>query len=361
VIEQQTGSSPPQTGEGADATAGGGADAEGRAARRRSSRLKAGDFGQRYALIGAWILVILVFSLLKPDTYFTSGNFQTIFGSQAVLLILALGLIIPLTTGDFDLSIASVLTLSSMTLALLTVNKGWALVPAMIAVLLIGLFIGALNGGLVVLLGIDSFIVTLGTGTVSNGIVLWISDSTTVSGVPNFLLDWVIGNRLLGISLAFWYGLLLTFLLWYMFTYTALGRRLLFVGRGRNVSRLSGIAVGRLRWAALMASAFIAALAGIVYTGTLGGSDPTSGLAFLLPAFAAAFLGATAIQPGRFNAWGTFIAVFFLISGITGLQLLGVESFVQPLFYGGALVLAVALSQLVRRRAIKDEAAAGAG
>ena len=359
MTEQQAESAERQA---ADAASSGGQGGGGRRPEReRSFSLDFQDLGQRYALIVAWIVVIVVFSLLRPDTYFTSGNFQTIFGSQAVLLILAMGLIIPLTTGDFDLSIASVLTLSSMTLALLTVEHGWGLFPAIIAVMLIGVFIGAINGGLVVLLGIDSFIVTLGTGTVCNGIVLWISDSNTVSGVPDFLLDWVITNRILDISLAFWYGLLLTALLWYVFTYTALGRRLLFVGRGRNVSRLSGIAVGRIRWGALVASATIAAFAGVVYTGTLGGADPTSGLAFLLPAFAAAFLGATAIQPGRFNAWGTFIAVFFLVSGITGLQLMGARSFVQPLFYGGALVLAVALTQLVRRRTIKDEAAAGAG
>ncbi len=332
-----------------------------RTARSRTAGATTGEFIQKYALIGVWILVVVVFSVLKPDTYFTSGNFQTIFGSQAVLLILALGLIVPLTTGDFDLSIASVLTLCSMVLALLMVDKGWALLPAIIAVLIIGLLVGLLNGGLVVLLGIDSFIVTLGTGTVLNGLTLWVSGSNTVSGVSNVLTDWVIAKRIFGISLAFWYGLLLMLFLWYVFAYTALGRRLLFVGRGRNVSRLSGIPVGRLRWGALATSGFIAALAGVVYTGTLGGADPTSGLQFLLPAFAAAFLGATAIQPGRFNPLGTAIAVFFLVSGITGLQLLGVASFVQQLFYGGALVLAVALSQLVRRREIADEAAAGAG
>jgi len=349
----EPGADPPPDGAGGPGAA--------RTARTRTSRSTTGELIQRYALIGVWIIVIVVFSLLRPETYFTSGNFQTIFGSQAVLLILALGLIIPLTTGDFDLSIASVLALCSMVLALLTVDKGWPLLPAIIAVLLIGLAVGLLNGGLVVLLGIDSFIVTLGTGTVLNGITLWISGSNTVSGVPNVLTDWIIAKRIFGISLAFWYGLLLMLGLWYVFTYTALGRRLLFVGRGRNVSRLSGIAVGRLRWGALAASGFIAALAGVIYTGTLGGADPTSGLQFLLPAFAAAFLGATAIQPGRFNPWGTAIAVFFLVSGITGLQLLGVASFVQQLFYGGALVLAVALSQLVRRREIADEAAAGAG
>jgi ribose transport system permease protein len=340
--------------------AGGDAPPEGppRAARSRRSGLKPADIFQRYALLLAWGIVVLVFCLLRPDTYATSANFQTIFGSQAVLLILALGLILPLTTGDFDLSIAAMLTLSSMVLAILQVRHGWPLIPAIAVALLLGVFVGFLNGGLVVLLGIDSFIVTLGSATVIQGIVLWISGSNTVSGVSNDLIDWTISNRFLGVSLVFWYGVALTVFLWYVFVYTALGRRLLFVGRGRNVSRLSGINVGRVRWGALIASATIAALAGVFYTGSLGGADPTSGLSFLLPAFAAAFLGATAITPGRFNPIGTFIAVFFLVSGITGLQLLGAKSFVQQLFYGGALILAVALSQLVRRKDIKDDAAA---
>lgn len=331
------------------------------ASSRQSSETNFAGLIQRYGLILAWIVVIIGFSLAEPDIYFSTGNFETIFGSQAVLLILALGLIIPLTTGDFDLSIASVLVLSSMTLAILTVNHGWPLVPAILVVLAIGVVIGLINGGLVVVLGIDSFIVTLGVGSIVNGITLWISESKTVSGVPTELSSWVIDHRILGISIAFWYGLLLTIFIWYVFTYTALGRRLLFVGRGRNVSRLSGINVGRLRWGALATSGLVAAFAGVIYAGALGGADPSSGLQFLLPAFAAAFLGATAIKPGRFNPWGTFVAVFFLVSGITGLQLLGVENFVQQLFYGGALVVAVSLGQLVRRRDIRDEQAAGQG
>jgi ribose transport system permease protein len=144
--------------------------------------------------------------------------------------------------------------------------------------------------------------------------------------------------------------------LWYVLTYTAVGRRLLFVGRGRSVARLSGLRVNTLRFSALAGSGLMAGLAGVLYAGTTGGADPTSGASFLLPAFAAAYLGATAVSPGRFNAWGAFIAVYFLVTGITGLQLLGVDSFVQQLFYGGALVLAVALSQIVRRRAAGREA-----
>jgi ribose transport system permease protein len=138
--------------------------------------------------------------------------------------------------------------------------------------------------------------------------------------------------------------------LWYIQQYTALGRRLLFVGRNRSVSRLSGINVSRMRVGALVAAGVISSLAGILYAGTTGAADPVSGATFLLPAFAAAFLGATSIIPGRFNPWGSFISVYFLVTGITGLTLLGFETFVHNLFYGGALVMAVTLSQLVRIR-----------
>lgn len=311
---------------------------------------------QRYALVGAWIVVIVLFCILKPDTFATSANVQNILGSQAVLLVLTLGLILPLTSNDFDLSIASVLSLSAMVLALLNGEHGWPLLPAILAALACGLAVGCFNGACVVWLGLDSFIVTLGSGTFVAGVVTWISGSRTVTGMSPVLSDWIINKRLLGVSLVFYYGLALVVVLWYVLTYTAVGRRLLFVGRGRSVARLSGLRVGALRFSALAGSGLLAGLAGVLYAGTTGGADPSSGASFLLPAFAAAYLGATAVSPGRFNAWGAFIAVYFLVTGITGLQLLGVDSFVQQLFYGGALVLAVALSQIVRRRAAGREA-----
>jgi ribose transport system permease protein len=158
-----------------------------------------------------------------------------------------------------------------------------------------------------------------------------------------------VGNRLFGLPLQFYYGLAVCVVVWYVFQFTPVGRRLLFTGRGRSVARLSGVSVGRVRIGAMVSSGFVAAFGGIVYVGTSGSADTSSWQSLLLPAFAAAFLGSTAIRPGRFNPWGSFIAVYFLVSGITGLQLLGVEAFVQQLFYGTALIAAVALRQLLRR------------
>jgi ribose transport system permease protein len=329
------------------------APATGKKRRDRAKPLKRTALSalEKYALLGAWALLVIGFSIANPNTFATAGNAQTIFGSQAVLLCLALGLIIPLTTGDFDLSIASTLTLSSMMVALLTQQDGWALAPAIVCALLAALAVGVINACLIVLVGLDSFIVTLGMATFLGGVVTWVSNSQTVTGIPPFLSKWTVGNEILGIPLTFWYCVVGTLVLWVVLQRTPLGRRLLFVGRGRSVARMTGLPVVRLRFGALLCSAGIAGLAGIFYYGTLASADPTSGQSFLLPAFAAAYLGATAIVPGRFNAIGTFVAVYFLVSGITGLQLLGAQSYIQQVFYGAALIIAVTLSHLARPKA----------
>ena len=315
----------------------------------RPGLLRWRDFGQRYALVVAWALVIVVFGALRPSIYLSAANFQSMLSSQAVLLVLALGLLLPLVTGNFDLSMAANLTFSSILLAILQTEHNIPLVPAILIVMACGMVIGAINGFLIVALGIDSFIVTLGVGTILQGLTFQISNSQTFSGISSQLINFSANYRFLGVGLGFWYGVALTLLLAYLFTFTAVGRRMLFVGRNAEVSRLSGVPVARIQLGAMIGAGLIAALAGVLYTGTQGAADPSSGLDFLLPAFAACFLGSTAVQPGRFNPIGTFVAVFFLVSGITGLQIMGAQSYVQQLFYGFALVLAVALSKLPQR------------
>ena len=309
--------------------------------------------GERFALPAIWLLLCIFFAFLPEtsSTFPTIGTVSTILGTQAVIVILTLGLIIPMTAGDYDLSVAFNLTLAAMIVAILNAQHHWPLWAAIGVALAAGLAIGAVNGAIVTF-GIDPFIVTLGTGTFVGGIVFWISQSSTISGISIQLINVVIINHFLGIPLEFYYSLLLAVVLWYVLEYTPVGRRLLYVGRGRNVARLSGVRVNRVRAGALLASGFISAIAGVIYLGSTGAADPTSGTTFLLPAFAAAFLGTTTIAPGKFNAWGSVIAVYFLVTGITGLELLGASTFIQDLFYGGALVVAVALSHaLARRRA----------
>jgi ribose transport system permease protein len=308
------------------------------------------DWFERLALILVWAATIALFGYLRPDSFLTWSNFATILGSQSVIVVTALGLVIPLTAGDYDLSIASNLTFAGTVLAVLNVNYGLPIVFAVGAALAAGVLIGLVNGFFVLYFRMNSLIVTMGTGTFTHGVTLWLGDQQTISGVSDALVNGVIVDRFLGVPLGFYYALILCVILWYVLSYTAVGRRLLFVGRGRDVARLSGIAVDRVRLGGFVCSGLMGAIAGVLYVGTTGAADPSSGLTFLLPAFAAAFLGATSISPGRFNPWGTIISVYFLVTGITGLSILGISTFVQDLFYGGALVVAVTLSQIVRGR-----------
>ncbi len=323
---------------------------------RQVSRRDWKNGAERYGLLIAWALLILVLGAFKPAQMFAWNSYAVMLGSNAMIVVLTLALIIPLTTGDFDLSVASVMGLSSMLIAVLNVKLGMAIPGAIVLAVLAGCVVGAINAFFILYFGIHSLIVTLGTGYFINGVILWISNSNTIAGVSMDLIKAVILIKPwpLGIPLGFYYALLLTGIIWYVFQYTSLGRRLLFVGRGREVARLSGVNVNRMRVGAMVSSGAIAAIAGVLYTGMRGTADPSSALAFLLPAFAAAFLGSTTIYPGRFNAPGAFVAVFFLSTGIMGLNFLGVDSFVQNLFYGGGLVIAVSISQLIRGRKPMD-------
>jgi ribose transport system permease protein len=329
---------------------------DGKKTRAVTSVVKNGLFNdpERFALIGVWLVLILFFVVKVPDTFPTMANVSNMLGSQAVLLVLALGLIIPLRANIYDLSMASVMTLSAVIVASYYVMHGWPLWACVLLAVGAGLVIGTVNGFIVTKFEIDPFIITLGIGTVVLGISYIISESRTVSGVDPFLAEVMLSKPFWGVPLDFWYAVVLCALVWFVFEYTAFGQRLLFIGQNPDVARLNGVNVPKLRWISLICSGVIGSLAGVVFVGTTLSADNTSGNAFLLPAFAAAFLGSTTIRIGRFNPWGTLIAVYFLVTGITGLQLMGAQQYVQQLFYGGALVIAVVLSKIVRRRSEKQ-------
>ncbi|MBS1301405.1 ABC transporter permease [Loktanella sp. SALINAS62] len=305
---------------------------------------------ERFALLGAWAVLIAIFAVAVPDTFLTWRTFSSMFGSQAVLVVLALAVLVPLTAGDFDLSAANVLVFSAMLIAVTNVQLGLPIGLSIVLAIGIGALIGAVNAFFILFFRIHSLIITLGVGTFLQGLTLWMSQSRTISGISMDLVEVVVIQRLFGIPLAFYYGLALALIMWWVLEYTIAGRKLLFVGRGREVARLNGVKVDRVRVMSLVTSSTLAAIAGVLYAGMTGSADPNSGSGLLLPAFAAAFLGATTLYPGRFNPLGTLLSVYFLITGITGLTMLGADAFVQSLFYGGALVVAVSLSQLVRGR-----------
>lgn len=319
-----------------------------RLVRRRVDRTALGTVASRYGLLVAWLAVIAVFSIAEPDVFFTTSNFTNIFGSQAALLVLTIGLLFPLTVGEFDASVAGVLSMSLMLIGYLNVLQGWPIGLCILVVVAAGCIVGLINAFVVVKVGVDSFVATIGMGTLLLGLSMGISN-LSLTGVSETLVD-AARTKVFGLQLAFYYALALTILCWYVFKFTPLGRYLHFTGASREVAALGGIRVDRLRTGAFVTSSVVASLAGVLLCGVLGAADPNTGASFLLPTFAAAFLGATAVTPGRFNPWGSLIAVYFLITGITGLQVVGLSGWIEQVFYGAALVVAVTLSRLASLR-----------
>lgn len=308
-------------------------------------------WAEQLALPVTWLVLIVVYSFAAPAVFPTWANASNVLGAQAVLFILALAALLPVMTGDFDLSLGAVMGMAGATVGVLNVVYDWNIIVACVVGLLVAVLAGAINAFFIVNCDTNPLIVTLGTGTVFTGVIFFMVASTTVTGVDRTLSRMTYTTTFSGISIAFFIALVICVVIWLISTYTPLGLRALFVGQARDVAQLSGISVARVRWGGFVLGGLVAGIAGLVLTGQTGSVDPTSSGAFLLPAYAAVFLGATTIKPGRFNALGTAIAVYFLATGVNGLQILGAANYVQQLFYGAALVAAVVLSRRLRRAA----------
>ena len=314
---------------------------------------------QRYAILIVFAVMIAVFGIDLPKTFLSIGNLSNILGSQAPLFILVMAVLLPTVVGDFvDLSLGSSLGLAAMTLAVLNVQHGTNVVLACLAGIAAALVVGLVNVFFVVYFDNNPFIVTLGTMTIVQGVIYIISGDNSVGIVSTNLSNWVFTNSFLSIPLEFYYGLAIFLVVWYVLSFTPVGQKALVIGQSREVARLSGVRVTRQRSWAYILGAGVAALAGIAYAGSNGTVDPTAGSALILPAFAAVFLGATAIKPGRINALGALIAVYFLATGTAGLELLGAQTYYQQIFYGAALVAAVTIPKVNRERFFKRRRAA---
>ncbi|WP_208975100.1 ABC transporter permease [Pusillimonas noertemannii] len=303
---------------------------------------------QRYALLIALLAFIAVFSSMRPATFFTLGNLTTILSTQAALVVLAIGVTIVLLVGEFDLSVASVMGMSASAVAYFTANANMDPFLACLIALAIAALVGSVNALFVVRLGINSFIVTLGMGTLVTGLAVGTFGSMTIGGLPNGFTT-LFQTQVWGVQLSFLYMLAIGLCFYVALGFMPVGRSMFFTGNARKAAMLAGIRTDRIRALSLVIASVLSAMAGIVLCGQTAAASPTIANAFLLPAYAAAFLGSTAFTPGRFNVWGTLWAVYFLAVGTTGLQFLGLESWVVNVFEGAVLVLAVTFSAVFAR------------
>ncbi len=309
-----------------------------------------GHFGSRFAALGVWLLLGLVYATLEPQTFLTTGTFQTIFGSQQALVFLTAALLSTIIVGEFvDMSVASNFGFAAVLVAVLNVNLHWNVWLAAIAAIAVSTLVGAVNGWLTVRLGVNTIVVTLGIGTFLLGLGLWVTKLTPVSGLPSSFAQIALFS-IAGLPIGFYEGLVLMLGFAYIMRFTPLGRNMRFVGANREVSRLAGVRVNRVRFSAFTIAGLIAGVGGVIAAAATGGFDATVSQSYLLPIFAATFLGTAILEPGTFNPLGTLLAVYFLATGILGLQLLGAAAWVSSVFYGGVLVIAVTISTLLHRR-----------
>lgn len=303
----------------------------------------------RFSVVIVWAVLSLVYGLLEPGLFPTKGTFQAVFGSQEALVFVCMALICTFVVGEFDLSVASILGLGATIVPVLVVLHGVNIWLACLVSVLACTLVGALNGLIVVVLGIDAIVTTLGMGTLVLGIALKVENLTAVAGLSTGFAK-VSTRPVLSLPISFWYGVVLTLILAYVLGFTPLGRNMRFVGANAEVARLAGIRVQRIRFGAYTGAGLLCGIGGVLLASAVGGYDASQSANYLLPAFSATFLGTAVIQPGRFNPLGTWIAIYFLVTGIVGLQLLGYTGWISQVFYGAALVLSVTISTLVRQR-----------
>jgi len=304
----------------------------------------------KYSLIGVLVMLCVVFSLWNPKVFATAPNVQTILLQQATVGLVALAVMVPLVAGQFDLSTGFQFGLTQSLCALLVIRQGWNPLAAIVVVVAVGVLMGVINGQLITRLNLPSFTTTLGTGLVILGVSEFLTQNQVIAGAaPQWFLNMGRG-RLAGIPLPFVYLAIVAIVLYVLLELTVWGRRAYAVGANPTAARLSGISTDGLVRQSFIVTGALCALAGCISVTSLGGSSPVIGLGSLLPAFAAAFLGATCIRPGKYNVAGTVIAVYVIGVGIIGLQQKGADVFVQDVFNGGALLIAVIVATLARRR-----------
>jgi ribose transport system permease protein len=314
-----------------------------------AARLARGLAFNKIGAVYVWLGIVLVFSIWVPETFPTLSTAKQVLNANALTALAALSITIPLAARVFDLSFAYTMTLTGVVTAHF-LAVGMPLVPAVLLGLGTGLLIGLVNAVVVVVMGIDSFIGTLATGSLIQALITMATGGTAIisprlEGGFSKIGQTHIG----GITLPVVYVLVVAVVMWFLLEHTATGRRLYATGFNADAAKLAGVRVDRLRFMSLVVSGSLAGASGIVLASTIGSGDPASGSAYLLPAFAAAFLGATQLKHGRFNAFGTLIAVLLLGTGTIGLGLANAPQWSADLFVGFVLIASLAVTGIQRR------------
>ena len=303
-----------------------------------------------YGLVILMVGLIVLFSILLPNTFPTLLNVRAILSDKSIIAILSLAAMIPMVAGRIDLTVGYGIVLWHILAISLQTNYGFPWPVAVLTVVALGAVTGVLNGFLVEIARIDAFIATLGTGTVLYALALWHTGGRQIVGVVPDGFYALNGTFVFGLPITGFYVMAIAFALWLILEYTPIGRYLYAIGANPKAAALNGIPTRKYVVGAFVASGTLAAIAGVLLASKLRIGQASVGLEFLLPALVGAFLGSTTIKPGRVNVWGTIIGVTILAVGISGIQQFGGSFWVEPLFNGSTLLIAIGIAGYAQRR-----------
>lgn len=303
-----------------------------------------------YGLVILMFGLILLFSILLPNTFPTMLNVRAILSDKAIIALLSLAAMIPMVAGRIDLTVGYGIVLWHILAISLQTLYGFPWPVAVAIVLVLGVVIGALNGLLVEVARIDSFIATLGTGTILYALALWHTGGRQMVGALPDAFYAINGTFVFGLPITAIYVLVITVVLWVALEYTPIGRYLYAIGANQRAAELNGIPTRKFVIGAFVTSGLMTALAGVLLASKLRIGQASVGLEFLLPALVGAFLGSTTIKPGRVNVWGTIVGVMILAVGISGIQQFGGSFWVEPLFNGMTLLIAIGIAGYAQRK-----------
>lgn len=315
-----------------------------------SAMAKAARLAPTYGLVILMFGLIGLFSVLLPDTFPTALNVRAILSDKAIIALLSLAAMVPMVSGRIDLTVGYGIVLWHILAISLQTQLGLPWPVAVLIVLTLGVVTGMLNGILVEVARIDSFIATLGTGTVLYALALWHTGGRQMVGVLPDGFYALNGTFIFGLPITAFYVLAITVAMWIVLEYSPVGRYLYAIGANQRAAELNGIPTRKFVIGAFVTSGLMTALAGVLLASKLRIGQASVGLEFLLPALVGAFLGSTTIKPGRVNVWGTIVGVMILAVGISGIQQFGGSFWVEPMFNGTTLLIAIGIAGYAQRK-----------
>ncbi|SFJ88225.1 ABC transporter permease [Thermoflavimicrobium dichotomicum] len=302
------------------------------------------------ALIG--LILLSVTLTLLTDKFLTLDNLMNIFRQSSVNCLLAIGMLLTILTAGIDLSVGSILAISTMLMGIVVVKWGMNPILGMAVCLGVGAFFGWLNGILLTKLRLPHpFISTLGTMNIARGLALIVTAAAPIAGFP-YMIQFV-GREFIGPVPISFLLVIIVYVGFHLFlTRTATGRYIYAIGGNKEAARLSGINVNRVLVIVYTMSGLMAALAGLVMVGRVNSAFPLAGLSYELDAIAAVIIGGASFFGGVGTVWGTMIGALIIAVLRNGLNLLNVSADFQMAVIGFVIITAVFIDVL-RQRASK--------